>query len=235
MCPDMSCFIFPLYLYLERSKSTLFNQEDSPANNRNSNLSRSFVGFLAEKLKMDFVEDGKGDLLHTFGPEDIFDYMYAVFHSPIYRSRYAEFLKMDFPRLPLTSSAELFPALCGIGSQLVALHLMEKHARPFTGYPVAGDNLVENVRYSEPGQGTDKGRVWINKTQYFDNVPPEVWAFHVGGYQVCQKWLKDRKGRQLTYDDLTHYRHIVSALAETMRLMAEIDEAIENHGGWPIQ
>jgi Type ISP C-terminal specificity domain len=66
-------------------------------------------------------------------------------------------------------------------------------------------------------------------------VPPGVWAFHVGGYQVCQKWLKDRKGRQLTYDDLTHYRHIVSALSETIRLMAEIDEAIENCGGWPIR
>jgi hypothetical protein len=76
--------------------------------------------------------------------------------------------------------------------------------------------------------------VWINKTQYFEGVPPEVWNFHIGGYQVCQKWLKDRKGRQLTYDDLTHYQHIVSALSETIGLMAEIDAVIEEHGGWPL-
>lgn len=227
-------YLFPLYVYPDLRKQGLFISEE-PAINRLPNLSRSFVGFFAEKLKMDFVEDGKGNLQQTFGPEDVFDYMYAIFHSPTYRSRYAEFLKIDFPRLPLTSNAGLFRALCGIGSELVALHLMEKHAHPFTSYPVAGDNTVENVRYTEPGQGADKGRVWINKTQYFEDVPPEVWNFHVGGYQVCQKWLKDRKGRQLTYDDLTHYRHIVSALAETMRLMAEIDEAIEQHGGWPIK
>ena len=78
------------------------------------------------------------------------------------------------------------------------------------------------------------GRVWINKTQYFEGVPPEVWAFHVGGYQVCQKWLKDRKGRLLTYDDITHYQRIVAVLAETIRLMAVVDEAIAAHGGWPI-
>jgi hypothetical protein len=84
---------------------------------------------------------------------------------------------------------------------------------------------VETVRY-------DEGRVWINATQYFDNVPPEVWNFHVGGYQVPMKWLKDRKGRQLSYDDLTHYQQVVAVLAETLELQAEIDEAI---GEWPIQ
>jgi hypothetical protein len=90
------------------------------------------------------------------------------------------------------------------------------------------------VRYTEPGEGADEGRVWINKEQYFENVPEEVWSFHVGGYQVCQKWLKDRKGRTLTYDDLAHYQQIVSALSETIRLMSEIDETIEQHGGWPL-
>lgn len=88
--------------------------------------------------------------------------------------------------------------------------------------------------YIEPGSDAE-GRVWINKTQYIEGVSPQVWAFHIGGYQVCQKWLKDRKGRQLTYDDLTHYQRVVSALSETMRLMAEIDRAIEEHGGWPVE
>jgi predicted helicase len=228
-------YLFPLYL---RSKKESLFDNDKPhgtINGRFSNLSRSFISHFAEILKMDFVEDGKGDLIKNFGPEDVFDYMYAVFHSPTYRSRYAEFLKIDFPRLPLTSNADLFRSLCHPGSELVALHLMEKRARTITGYPIPGNNTVEGVRYTEPGQGADTGRVWINKTQYFEGVPPGVWACHVGGYQVCQKWLKDRKGRQLTYDDLTHYRHIVAALSETIRLMAEIDEAIENCGGWPIR
>jgi hypothetical protein len=113
---------------------------------------------------------------------------------------------------------------------------MEKLAPTITTYPVAGENKVDKVRYTAPGEGgSDIGRVWINREQYFEGVPPEVWNFHVGGYQVCQKWLKDRKGRKLTYDDLTHYQHIVSALDETIRLMSEIDAAIEAHGGWPIQ
>ncbi|PJA28863.1 MAG: hypothetical protein CO189_03855, partial [candidate division Zixibacteria bacterium CG_4_9_14_3_um_filter_46_8] len=171
----------------------------------------------------------------TFGPEDIFHYIYAVFHSPTYRSRYAEFLKIDFPRVPLTSNQTLFRTLCGLGKELVDLHLMEKHGPDLAGYPVDGSHQVEKVRYSEPGKCSAGGRVWINDAQYFGNVSPEVWEFHIGGYQVCQKWLKDRKGRTLSYDDQTHYQYIVSALSETIRIMSEIDQAIDQHGGWPIR
>lgn len=232
-----SC-LFPLYIYPAASKSIPLFESDangSVYDDRCPNLHAKFIEDLAGKLKMRFVAEDRGCLNKTFGPEDVFDYMYAVFHSPTYRSRYAEFLKIDFPRLPLTSNLALFRALCGLGETLVSLHLIEKHGPKITSYPVAGDNMVETVRYTEPGQGTAKGRVWINKTQYFEGVQPDVWDFHIGGYQVCQKWLKDRKGRQLTYDDLTHYQHVVSALAETIRLMAEIDETIEEHGGWPIK
>jgi len=176
-----------------------------------------------------------GHATGTFGPEDVFNYMYAVFHSPTYRSQYSEFLKTDFPRLPLTSKQPLFRALCGLGEELVGLHLMEKQVPPKTKFDVAGDNHVEKVRYTEPGQAAPTGRIWINREQYFDNVPQNVWEFHIGGYQVCQKWLKDRKGRKLSYDDLQHYRCIVSSLTETIRLMAEIDRTIDKHGGWPIQ
>ena len=106
---------------------------------------------------------------------------------------------------------------------------------PITTYPVPGNNRVDKVRYTEPGQGAEQGRVWINATQHFEGVPPEVWEFHVGGYQVCAKWLKDRKGRQLSaYEDLVHYQRVVAVLAETIALMHEIDMAIETHGGWPI-
>lgn len=229
--------IFPLYLYPAAKRTSLFddNEPNNAPGGRRPNLAKEFIARFAALLNLSFIEDGKGDLQTTFGPEDIFDYLYAVFHSPTYRSRYAEFLKIDFPRLPLTSNADLFRKLCHLGAELVALHLMERHSRPLTRYPVAGDNTVEAVRYTETTADAPQPRVWINKTQYFEGVPPEVWLFHVGGYQVCQKWLKDRKGRQLTYDDLTHYQQIVAALAETIRLMQEIDEAIEPAGGFPIQ
>ncbi len=208
------------------------SQTDAPGG-RKPNIAPKFIADFTAKLSMLFIQDGKGDREHTIGPEDIFNYMYAVFHSPTYRTRYAEFLKIDFPRLPLTSNAQLFRELCTLGQQLVDLHLMETKAPKITGYPVAGDNTVEKVRYQEPLDDV-KGRVWINSTQYFEGIPEYVWEFCIGGYQVCDKWLKDRKGRQLTYDDLSHYQQIVSALAGTLKLMNNIDAVIDNHGGWPV-
>jgi predicted helicase len=222
--------LFPLYLLIRNSSDELL-QKDDPS--RKPNLSPKFIEDFATRLKMAFVSDGKGDREKTFGPEDIFSYMYAVFHAPTYRLRYAEFLKIDFPRLPFTSNPELFRKLCALGDELTALHLMERHGQKITGYPVEGDNLVEAVRYTEPLEER-QGCVWINAAQYFEGVSPEVWAFHVGGYQVCAKWLKDRKGRNLGYDDLAHYQHIVAALAETIKIMERIDKAIDEAGGWPI-
>ena len=168
---------------------------------------------------------------NTVTPEDIFHYAYAIFHSPTYRERYAEFLKIDFPRLPLTSDVPLFRALAALGEQLTALHLMERTGPNPAAFPVPGSSSVD----AAPKYDADDQRVFINKTQYFAPVPPEVWAFQIGGYQVCHKWLKDRKGRTLTEEDITHYGSIVAALGETIRLMAEIDAVIEEHGGWPLQ
>jgi predicted helicase len=215
--------LFPLYLYPGEGEMQF------EGGRRRANLNTDLIKAFSEKLGLQVISDGKGDLLSTFGPEDVFNYAYAAFHSPTYRSRYAEFLKMDFPRLPLTSDKELFKALAAKGAELVALHLMESPIlnNLITGYPVAGSNTVEKVSYDENTQ-----RVYINKTQYFEGVPPEVWNFHIGGYQVAQKWLKDRKSRTLTYDELTHYQKVVVALKETIRLMAEIDELIP---GWPIE
>ena len=111
---------------------------------------------------------------------------------------------------------------------------MKVTATEITSYPEDGDNKVEKVRYVEPKQNKP-GRVYINKTQYFEGVPLEVWDFYVGGYQVCQKWLKDRKDRVLDFDDLEHYQNLVAALAETITLMQQIDEIINQHGGFPVE
>jgi len=215
--------VFPLYLYPAEGEMQ-FN-----GGNRRPNLNPEFIKEVSGKLGLTFIEDGRGDLESTFGPEDVFNYTYAVFHSPTYRTRYAEFLKIDFPRLPLTSDKVLFKSLAAKGAELVALHLMESPVlnNLITGYPIAGSTSVERVSYDD-----NKQHVYINKAQYFEGVPTEVWAFHIGGYQVCQKWLKDRKGRTLTYDERIHYQRIIVALKETIRLMAEIDDLIP---GWPVE
>ncbi len=240
ICGHKSCSayditsIFPLYLYPTQGNANLFDDKPVETGGHHNNISLEFIADFSSRLKLSFTPDGKGDFAETFGAQDVFNYLYAVFHSPTYRTRYAEFLKIDFPRVPLTSNQDLFRSLCGLGGDLVGIHLMEKHGPKITSYPIPGANSVDAVRYTEPGEGADQGRVWINREQYFEGVPSEVWNFHVGGYQVCQKWLKDRKGRKLTYDDLTHYQHVVSALAETIRLMGEIDEVIDQNGGWPV-
>jgi type I restriction-modification system DNA methylase subunit len=265
--------IFPLYLYTtpEETAGTLFAQSETT---RRPNLAPGFIAALEQKLGLKFSplrpsatspkyksDEPQSDLYlgeagwGRFTPEDIFHYAYAIFHSPTYRSRYAEFLKIDFPRLPLTSDRDLFFALAEKGRELVELHLLKsaKVEEFITSYPVAGDNRVEKVAFARPdkshqvsddndarvdketGQpellGDLSGLLWINNQQYFGNIPESVWNFKVGGYQVCEKWLKDRKGRVLTGADIAHYQRVIVALAETMRLMGEIDESIP---GWPL-
>lgn len=239
-------YLFPLYLY---PNGDLFDNgytSEAPGGRR-PNLNVKFIKEVAQKIKLKFVPDGVGDLKKTFGPEDIFHYMYAIFHSPTYRSRYAEFLKIDFPRLPLTTKRPLFRSLCQLGRELVGLHLMEQQGPPLARFEQEGDMLVEQVRFTDEiaaspakkrtprNDDPSSGKVWINVTQYFDGVPRKVWEFHIGGYQVCHKWLKDRKGRTLSIDDIEHYQTIVSALSETIRLMTDIDAVIDKQGGWPIE
>ena len=181
--------------------------------------------------------DVLGNVPQGLTPEDIFHYVYAVLHSPGYRERYAEFLRIDFPRLPLPSSLELFHTLSKLGSELVALHVMEspKLDDYITEVVGSGEFQIENVSYSDETAWIDKARA-----RGFRGVPDEVWNFHIGGYQVCEKWLKDRgpkkgnPGRVLTDEDITHYQKIVVALDETNRLMQEIDKVIDRHGGWPL-
>ncbi len=152
-------------------------------------------------------------------PEDIFDYVYAVLHSPNYREKYKEFLRIDFPRVPYPKDKAQFAALAALGKQLRELHLLESAAvrTPITTYPEVGTNKVEKI--------TRKGdSVYINATQYFGNVPEIAWSFYIGGYQPAQKWLKDRKGRMLSNGDIEHYQKIIVALVETDKIMREIDE-----------
>ena len=197
--------LFPLYLYSDDGAS------------RSPNLAPALVEKIATGMGLKFVPEATGED-GTFAPLDLLDYIYAVLHTPSYREKYKEFLKIDFPRVPYPADAAQFRKLAAIGAELRALHLMESPRLdnpPYT-FPVAGDNTVLKPAFKD-------GNVWINKTQYVGNVPKEVWEFYIGGYQPAQKWLKDRKGRALSYDDIRHYQKILAALAETCRLMAVLD------------
>ncbi len=202
----------PLYLFEER----LLGSDRPPAN-----LNPAFL-------------NGSG-----LSPNEVLSYVYAICWSPTYRSRYGQFLKRDFARIPESTSPALIGRLASIGEELIGLHLMEssvldEHNTTLVG---SGDFHVEKISYSDD-------TVWIDKakTRGFGVVPKQVWNFHVGGYQVCNKWLKDRQakggknphlGRVLTDEDIDHYQRMVVALNETIRIMAEIDNVIEQHGGWP--
>ena len=217
-------FLMPLYVYPTKEH---FGSAHEP------NLGRDFIKAVSSAIGLEFTPDGAGNLDTSFGPEDVFHYLYAVLHSPEYRRRYADFLKSDFPRIPLPAHRAVFSALIIPGARLVSLHLMEADNRRIApAFPRTGSNQVDQVRYAPPSSGLP-GRVWINREQYFESVEPEIWASTIGGYRPAEKWLKDRKGRTLSEDDIDHYRKIVAALTDTRRLMTEIDEVIGKHGGWP--
>ena len=233
-------FLFPLYLYPKTKEDDLFEHSEWPAgkDGRVPNLSADFVEQFAKKVKLDFVSDGFGDLKKAFGPEDIFHYIYAVFHSPQYRRRYAEFLKIDFPRVPMPPDKEMFVKICRIGQELIKLHLLEakilEDEKQWPRFGVKGSGVVEKgyPTYVTHADEPQKGKVYINKDQYFEGIRPEIWEFYIGGYKVCEKWLKDRRERTLSYDDINHYQKVVVALGETIRLMKEkcLFEMFENKG-----
>jgi predicted helicase len=227
---DRGTNIFPLYLYPTDTPTLLDSTPSNAPGGRKPNLSPEFITEFSQKLDLEFIVDGKGDKKQTFGPEDIFNYIYAIFHSPNYRQRYAEFLKIDFPRVPLTVNTALFWELVVKGNKLVKYHLMKETGTEISTYPIPGSDIVEQVKYHENNQ-----QIWINSEQYFDQVPPQVWNFYIGGYQVCQKWLKDRKGRELNFDDISHYQNIISIISETMKIMEDIDQIIEKYGGFPLE
>jgi len=193
--------LFPLYLYPD---------EQDLDQSRRVNFDPKLWKKLQAKAK--HPTHGTPDEVQTF------DYIYGVLHCPAYRDTYAEFLKIDFPRIPWPASPDEFWDISAKGAQLRKLHLMDPAAigpapYAFTG---EGDNIVEKPVYED-------GKVWINKTQHFDAAPEVSWGFYIGGYQPAQKWLKDRKGRALSFDDVRHYQNILKILAETDRIMKTIE------------
>ena len=217
--------VFPLYLCPTENEAKLGEQrkpnlDETIWKKINACLVECHSGGQRPIESMDPIEASllQGDnFSHKTSPEQIFDYIYGVLHTPSYRERYKEFLKIDFPRIPYPQNAEEFNRIAAIGEKLRKLHLMQEIPQPLTvSFNIPGDNIVSEIRY-------EKGKVFINKIQCFENVPELAWNFYIGGYQPAQKWLKDRKNRTLTYDDIEHYRKIIAILVETHKLMLELE------------
>ncbi len=208
-----SNYLFPLYLYpppegQERRKSRLFEDADPfQGKERIENLSPQFRAFIDTHYQ------------HHYSPEEILGYIYAVLHSPTYRRKYLDFLKTDFPRIPFVDERETFEALASLGWALIQAHLLKTIPGILTVDVTAGNFVVEKPRYDPQHE-----RLSINKTQYFSPVPQDVWAFHIGGYQVLNTYLKSRKGRTLSLDEIENVQHIVNVLRFTIDQMQRIGE-----------
>jgi len=211
--------VFPLYLYPEDGS---FDTE------RRANIDEKIANKIGDILHWAYVPDSRivVDLAEGYEnvlyPEDIFDYIYGVLHSSAYREKYKEFLKVDFPRIPYPKNADEFEHYQAIGHELRELHLMHNVPESPVSFPYAGNMQVDYLRWEWNKDDGYSGNVWINDAQCFEGIPADAWNFYIGGYQPAQKWLKDRKGRTLSFDDIEHYRRIISVLIETKHLMEKI-------------
>jgi len=209
-------YLFPLYLYSSSDKKlpeqNTLHKENVEQNERVYNISDGLIKYLKETYKTDIT------------PEQIFYYIYAVLYSNIYRAKYAEFLKIDFPKIPFTSDYEIFSSMAELGKQLVELHLLSssQFSNPISKFRGQGSSVVEKVKYDP-----EERRVYINDDNYFDNVEQEVFNYQIGAYQVCDKWLKDRKGRTLSLPETIQYSKIITAISKTIQLQAQIDSLYE--------
>lgn len=223
-------YLFPLYLYPEFNlQRRLFGDSGYE---RIPNLNSEVIKRFSENLNLTFSNE-KENSKNAFAPIDVFDYVYAVLHSNGYREKYKEFLKTDFARVPYPDDKKQFWPAVKLGTELRQLHLMEseKLKKFITAYPINGDNIITRQITKSDFEITNSkkqtGRLWINDYQYFEEVPFKVWNYYIGGYQPAQKWLKDRRGKALTVEEIFYYQKIISSLFETEKIINEIDHNLK--------
>lgn len=218
-------YVFPLYLYPKSNGQ----QSIYETTERTPNLNLEIVQQIASVLDLSFTNE-KEETPGTFAPIDLLDYIYAVLHSPAYREKYKEFLKIDFPCVPYPTNTKTFWRLVKLGGELRQVHLLESPTveNYVSTYPKPGNNFITRKLAQKDWELYDSenglGKIWINDEQYFDQIPLVAWEFYIGGYQPAQKWLKDRRDRELSFEDIQHYQKIIVALIETDRIMKEIDK-----------
>ena len=218
-------YLFPLYVETEL--------ESGSGVDKVSNLSPGFNSAMETALNLRHVKHRNRGLSIEFDPEDAFDYIYALLHSSTYRHRFDEFLRYEFPRIPITCNKDLFKEMVMLGNELRRFHLMQIEPREnIPNFPVHGDHKVTDVRFT-PRDGL--GRLWINDSQYFEGVSEAIWDLKTGSYNTIREWLDNRKDRILTNDEINHFKRMCGVLVESIRLVEEIDDCIERHGGWPVR
>jgi len=242
---NASAYLFPLYLYPEKEKpkkhsgsTMMIFEPKAEYGAKRPNINQALIEQLTKEFKKTFTFNSSflrkqesrdeektgfrikcGMTTETITPEQIFYYIYAVLYSNTYRTKYAEFLKIDFPRIPFTADYKLFIKMGEYGQRLADLHLLKSKEidSPTTQLNGNGKNDVDKIKY-------ERGRVYINKEQYFDSIKTDIWEYQIGGYQVCDKWLKDRKGMKLSAEDIRHYSRIITALQKTIEVQKKIDK-----------
>jgi predicted helicase len=234
-------YFFPLYLYPDEPVGAIHELplQQLPLRNKSqpyrvSNFTPKFLQAFSAKIGIPVgaglvpAQMQRATTRVAPTPEEIFYYIYGVLYSPTYRKRYEEFLKIDFPRVPLPQNNQVFEKLSNLGKELVELHLLKHPSLDETeiGFPISGANNVKKVIYDE-----DNKRTFINKEQYFDGISKVVWEYRIGAYQVMEKYLKDRKGRKLSLDEINHYMKVAKAIRLTIELQANIDIIFKNSQG----
>jgi len=212
-----TCYLAPLYVY---------QVKNNPKKRLSGNIMMLFepsedYGTKKPNISPTLIERLKKEFKETPLSEQIFFYIYAVLYSNTYRTKYAEFLKTDFPRIPFTKDYKLFSKMAEYGKMLVELHLLESAEldHPLAKFQGKGDNKAEKLQFDEKEK-----RVYFNQTQYFEGVTKDIWQYYIGGYQVCEKWLKERKDKRLSLDDVKHYCKIVTSLQRTIEIQKSIDD-----------
>lgn len=201
------------------------DQEIMGVNTRTANFTPELRELLQNRIGLRTVDELEGDWVETVGALDILGYIYAVVNSNYYRERIADLVAEDFPRVPFTSDQDRFRILSEFGRELITVHTGIERIDPLSSYPVAGDDQIAQERWTSE---RDTGRIWINEEQHFDEVPRAVWEYRIGGWQVAQEWLKRRRNRVLTPEDIVYFQRVLGALQETLNLVTQIDQYVDD-------
>jgi hypothetical protein len=223
-------FVFPLWRFAPEDEGVAWTGPE-----RQANLDREIMGRWAAALGMVYDDQlGESDnTTNVLTPRRVFDYLFAVLSSTTYRSRYDALLRIDYPRVPLVVDRALFERLAELGRDLVDVNTLTKPTAPVVSFPISGSNVVDHVKFV-PGDDAAFGQMSINDTQHFSNVPDWLWGMEIGGYKVLDKWLKDRRGRTLSWDDIVAFSQMTGALAASADLIGQIELALDGAGAWPF-
>ena len=189
------------------------------------NLKTDLINALEKAYKARFKETELSITSNEFTAKEIFYYIYAVLYSNSFRNKFGSVLKIDFPRVPFINNKRIFKKLSGFGKQLVSYHILNNKVTVKVNFPEKGSNIIDKIKFN-------KNEVWINKNQYFNGISFDIWNFQIGGYMPAQKWLKSRKSKKLTYDELITYPRVITSISKTIEIQSKIDKVIDELGGW---